>query len=134
MYIFVNFSTLVGRGSSDEDARQKVDQLLSTMCEIDPQDGYEGKLIGMMLVTYHHAMDCFRKAEINASNVNVYLGLQSQGIKLMRLYTQQLEALDRHRNKGKQRITVEHINVGKGGKAIVGNISQGGGVRNGKRK
>jgi hypothetical protein len=129
------FNALVKRGCSDEDARQKVDQLLSTMCELDPQDGHEGKLIGMMLVAYDRAMECFKRAEVNASNANVYLGLQNQGIKLMRIYAQLLEALDKHRNKGRQKMTVEHIHVNKGGQAIVGNLShEGGGVSNGKRE
>ena len=38
--------------------------------------------------------------------------------KLMSLYVQQVEALDKRRGKGQQKITVEHVNV----HAIVGNV------------
>jgi len=38
-----------------------------------------------------------------------------------------LESLNRHRGKGQQRVTVEHVHVHEGGQAIVGNI-EGGGV------
>ena len=34
-----------------------------------------------------------------------------------------IEALDKHRGKGKQKITVEYVNVEAGGQAIVGNVA-----------
>jgi hypothetical protein len=39
-----------------------------------------------------------------------------------------LEALNRHRGKGQQRVTVEHVHVHQGAQAIVGNVHQGGGA------
>ncbi len=36
-----------------------------------------------------------------------------------------MEALNRHRGKGQQKMTVEHIHVGEGGQAIVGNVQGG---------
>jgi hypothetical protein len=33
-----------------------------------------------------------------------------------------MEALDKHRGKGQQKITVEHVTVEAGGQAIVGNV------------
>lgn len=44
----------------------------------------------------------------------------------MRVYNQQLEVLDKHRNKGKQKMTIEHVHVHKGGQTIVGNVNQDG--------
>jgi hypothetical protein len=41
-----------------------------------------------------------------------------------------VEALDRHRGKGQQRITVEHVHVNDGGQAIVGAVSGGGELPN----
>ena len=34
----------------------------------------------------------------------------------------QLEALQRYRGKGQQKVTVEHVNVNAGGQAIVGTV------------
>jgi hypothetical protein len=51
----------------------------------------------------------------------------NQANKLSRTYATLLEALNRHRGKGTQRMTVEHVHVHGGGQAIVGNV-QGGGV------
>ncbi len=36
----------------------------------------------------------------------------------------QLEALKRYRTGGEQKVTVQHVTVGEGGQAIVGNINQ----------
>ena len=51
------------------------------------------------------------------------------GNKLSRTYATLLEALNRHRGKGLQKIVVERVAVQAGGQAIVGAVSsQGGGV------
>jgi uncharacterized protein YcbX len=42
--------------------------------------------------------------------------------KLARTFASQVEALNRHRGKGQQKVTVEHVHVHEGGQAIVGNV------------
>ena len=44
----------------------------------------------------------------------------------MALYARQLETLNKHRGKGQQKVTVEHVHVAEGGQAIVGNVEAGG--------
>ena len=44
--------------------------------------------------------------------------------KLMRTFVMQMEALKRYRTGGEQRVTVQHVSVGEGGQAIVGNVTQ----------
>ena len=56
----------------------------------------------------------------------------SQANKLSRTYTTLLEALNRHRGKGQQKVTVEHVHVHEGGQAIVGNVEGGGMQRKSK--
>ena len=51
----------------------------------------------------------------------------NQANKLSRTYAALTDALDRHRGKGQQRITVEHVNVHAGGQAIVGAVTPGDG-------
>jgi hypothetical protein len=41
---------------------------------------------------------------------------------LSRTHATLLEALNRHRGNGAQRVTVEHVHVHEGGQAIVGNV------------
>ena len=48
--------------------------------------------------------------------------------KLARTFATQMEALNRYRGKGQQKMTVEHVHVHDGGQAIVGQVAQGGGA------
>lgn len=73
----------------------------------------------------NHIMKLAEKA-CTAKNLNLsdnYLQLTN---KLMRTFILQLDALKKYRTGGKQRIIVEHVDVNSGGKAIVGNVHQGG--------
>jgi len=45
--------------------------------------------------------------------------------KLMGVFNKHVEALNKHRGKGQQNITVKHVNVEAGGQAIVGNVETG---------
>jgi hypothetical protein len=42
--------------------------------------------------------------------------------KLLATYPRQLEALDKHRGKGQQNVTVGHLHVQQGGQSLVGNV------------
>src|SRR5262245_60160025 len=51
----------------------------------------------------------------------------SQANKLSRSCAVLIEALNRHRGKGQQKVTVEHVTVNAGGQAIVGAVATPGG-------
>ena len=51
----------------------------------------------------------------------------AQANKLSRTYATLLEALNRHRGKGQQKVTVEHVHVHSGGQAVVGVVAPAGG-------
>ena len=42
----------------------------------------------------------------------------------VRVLPTQIETLNRHRGKGQQKVTVEHVHVHQGGQAIVGNVER----------
>ena len=46
--------------------------------------------------------------------------------KLTRTFADQVEALKNYRSKGEQKMTVQHVHVGEGGQAIVGNVNASG--------
>src|SRR6185369_16680650 len=50
----------------------------------------------------------------------------SQANKLSRTHAALLDALNRHRGKGQQKVTVEHVHVHQGGQAIVGHVEHKG--------
>jgi len=123
----------VGGGCKELDAEEAAyNNYLAMMAELKPQDAFEGMLVTQMGVAFMQAMDCMKIAALNKEYPKVFDRYQNQSIKLMRLYNQQLETLDKHRRKGNQKMTVEHVHVHEGGQAIVGEVHQGGGATNEK--
>ncbi len=122
-----SLDTLLTVGDDLIERKKKIARFLAAMAGLKPMDGFEGLLISQMISTHKSAMDCFRMAQKNKDFADIFFKLQNQGIKFMRLYSQQLETLDKHRNKGRQTMTVEHVHIHDGGQAIVGNVTQGGG-------
>ncbi|MEN8250140.1 MAG: hypothetical protein ABFS32_14505 [Bacteroidota bacterium] len=111
---------------SMKELEKESDQILEIMEELQPRDGFEGLLVSQMVLTHKQATYCIAMANLNKlTHIERY---NNQAIKLMRLYSQQLETLDRYRRKGNQKMTVEHVHVHKGGQAIVGEVYQGGGA------
>ena len=76
-------------------------------------------------------MECYRRAMIGEQTFEGRRESLSQANKLSRTYTTLLESLNRHRGKGQQRVTVEHVHVHSGGQAIVGAVEGGGGAATG---
>ena len=98
-----------------------------TLKGIAPRSELEGMLAAQMIGAYNASMECLKRA----MNPNKTFEGRDQNLKhaakLMSIYERQLAALDKHRGKGQQRITVEHVTVEAGGQAIVGNVRQDGG-------
>lgn len=83
-------------------------------------------LAAQMVGVHLAAMDCMARAlHPSQSFAGRELNLK-HGAKLSRIYAEQVAALDKHRRKGQQTVTVEHVHVHDGGQAIVGNVSNKG--------
>jgi hypothetical protein len=72
-------------------------------------------------------MECYAAAMTSQTHSSPRREHLNQAGKLSRTFAMLLDALNRHRGKGSQRITVEHVHVHTGGQAIVGSVSQSGG-------
>lgn len=110
---------------SEEDQRARIGRALDLYESLAPASGLEGMLATQMVGTHHAALECLRMAAVPEQtfagrNMNL-----KHAAKLMAFYTQQLAALDKHRGKGQQKVTVEHVHVAPGGQAIVGNAETG---------
>jgi hypothetical protein len=78
-------------------------------------------MIGAQLLAAHNAaMECYRRAMIEQQSFEGRRENLNQANKLSRTYSTLLEALNRHRGKGQQKVTVEHVHVHSGGQAVVG--------------
>ncbi|MEQ1904887.1 MAG: hypothetical protein ABL888_11935, partial [Pirellulaceae bacterium] len=105
-------------GERDQLTRAAVAGLLG----IEPKDEMEGMLAAQMIAVHSAAMECYRRGMTTYALVERQESL-NQASKLSRTYALLLEALDHHRGKGQQRVTVEHVHVHQGGQAIVGNVT-----------
>jgi hypothetical protein len=89
---------------------------------IGPGDALEGMLAAQMVTTHSTAMHCLQIASVPRQPESIVESNINRATKLMRVYTAQVEALNRHRSKGRQTMTVKHVHVHDGGQAIVGNV------------
>jgi hypothetical protein len=113
--------------NSDKAARDRqYGATVAALAGIRPRDELEGMLAGQLLAAHNAAMECYRRAMIGEQTFEGRRENLSQANKLSRTYAALLDALNRHRGKGQQKVTVEHVHVHQGGQAIVGAVNQGG--------
>ena len=94
-----------------------------------PGDGAEAMLAAQMVATHFAALECLRRAAIPNQYATARNEELKQASKLMALYTRQLDTLNKHRGKGQQKVTVEHVHVAEGGQAIVGQVNASAGAK-----
>jgi hypothetical protein len=112
--------------NSDADRTHKLQSAsLSFLAGVEPKDELEGMLAAQLLASHNAAMECYRRAMISEQTFEGRKENLNQANKLSRTHTTLLEALNRHRGKGQQKVTVEHVHVHEGGQAIVGNVEGG---------
>ena len=85
-------------------------------------------MTAQMIATHNAAMECYRRAMHREQTSEGQRENLSQANKLSRTYAVLADALSRHRGKGQQKVTVEHVHVHAGGQAVVGNVEAGGRV------
>jgi hypothetical protein len=105
--------------------------MISAVAEIKPRDTIE-RMLSVQMAATHVAMIRSGRWLSSAETVEQVNAHYSGYTKLARAYVAQMEALRKHRNGGKQTVTVQHVNVNEGGQAVVGNVEAGGRVSDGK--
>ena len=106
-----------------EEEVRRIGSALSLLKRIEPQNELEGLLASQMIGVHEAAMECLQQSRLPTQtpagrDVNL-----KHAVKFMGLFTKQLEALDRLRGKGQQKMTVERVNVESGAQAIVGPVN-----------
>jgi ATP-dependent Clp protease adapter protein ClpS len=93
---------------------------MSALVGIAPKDEIEGMIAAQLIAAHNAAMECYRRAMHSEQTFEGRRENLNQANKLSRSYAVLLEALNRHRGKGQQKVTVEHVHVHSGGQAVVG--------------
>jgi hypothetical protein len=113
---------------SDQDTQDSQrSATLAALIGIGPRDELEGMMAAQLLASHNAAMECYRRAMLSEQTLEGRRENLNQANKLSRTYTTLLEALNRHRGKGQQKVTVEHVHVHAGGQAVVGMVETPGG-------
>lgn len=100
---------------------------VAALVGIGPKDELEGMMAAQLIAAHNAAMQCYRRAMIGEQTFEGRRENLAQANKLSRTYATLLEALNRHRGKGQQKVTVEHVHVHSGGQAVVGTVEAPGG-------
>jgi hypothetical protein len=109
--------------SDDNGLRERQrDVIIAGMTEIGPRDTLESMIASQLLACHDAAMNCYQLAlnsELHGHRRQDHL---NQAGKLSRTFAILLDALNRHRGKVQQKITVEHVPAHSDGQAIVGMV------------
>lgn len=122
------------KNSSQEDRDKQSNAILAALAGIGPRDELEGMMAAQLIAAHNAAMECYRRAMIGEQTFEGRRENLAQASKLSRTYAALLEALNRHRGKGQQKVTVEHVHVHAGGQAVVGMVEPPGGRGEAKRE
>ncbi len=100
-------------------------RLIVQLQDINPKGAIEEMLATQMIGTHKLILQTMRVSNgmtsglISPEMMNGFVGSLT---KLSRTFTAQMEALNKHRGKGQQKMTVEHVHVNSGGQAIIGQV------------
>jgi hypothetical protein len=86
-------------------------------------------MAAQLIASHSAAMESNRRAMIGEQTFEGLRENLNRTNKLSRSLAVLLDVLNRHRGKGQQKVTVEHVHVHHGGQAIVGAVHQGVGHR-----
>lgn len=117
--------------SSREQRDKQFVATVAALAGIAPVDELEGMIAAQLIAAHNAAMECHRRAMLSEQTFEGRRENLNQANKLSRTYAALVEALDRHRGKGHQKVTVEHVHVHAGGQAVVGTVSTPGMPRGG---
>jgi D-tyrosyl-tRNA(Tyr) deacylase len=110
---------------SKEQQAERIATAIIMLNGFKPADELEGMLSAQMVATHTAAMECLRRAMIEEQTFAGRDQNLKHASKLLSIYARQLDALNKHRGKGQQKVTVEHVHVEAGGQAVVGHVETG---------
>jgi hypothetical protein len=118
-------NTLWLKHLDDETRHRQMVTAVDGLIGIHPRDELEGMMAAQLIASHSAAMECYRRAMISEQTFEGRRENLNQANKLSRSFSALLDTLNRHRGKGQQKVTVEHVHVHAGGQAV---DTPGGGI------
>jgi hypothetical protein len=97
--------------------------LLGALNGIGPRDTSEGMLATQMVAGHNWAMQLMAQAAMPGQSLEIAELCLNLATKLQKTYAAQVEALDRHRGKGEQKMNVEQLHIHAGVQDVGGPVS-----------
>ena len=113
-------------GASDAEVDQNLEMLLAMLVGVDPEDAVEVNLAVQMVSTHNTMMHLLAQANAPGQSFRYQEFCLRTFEKLSKLFLRQIDALDKHRGKGRHQVSVGSVHVADGGQALVGNVDTGG--------
>jgi len=104
---------------------ERMNSATAIMNGIAPENPLEGLLAAQMTATHNMAMEFCRRAMREGQTVDGIERNTNSAARMMKVFTGQVDALHKLKNKGQQKITVQHVQVNQGGQAIIGDVNRG---------
>ena len=114
------------KNSNAAEQDRQLSATVAALAGIAPRDELEGMMAAQLIAAHNAAMECYRRAMIGEQTFEGRRENLNQANKLSRTWATLLDALNKHRGKGQQKVTVEHVHVHAGGQAVVGTIERPG--------
>jgi len=112
------FGILEGRTDTNANAA------IALIREIAPRNGVEALLAAQVIAVHNAALELLRRVVLPDQPGQFIDSLPNRATRLLRLYVDQVEALDRLRGGGaRQTVRVERVTVEAGGQAVVGAVT-----------
>lgn len=105
---------------------EKAAIVLASLEDQQPKDAHEARLCAQAVALYSQGLKYMQYSDQQTmfSQCEFYI---KNAVKLLRLHNETVEAINRYRRGGEQRVIVQHVNVNDGGQAvIVGSKGEGG--------
>ena len=90
---------------SDSAQWDRLSATVAALVGISPKDELEGMMAAQLLAAHNAAMECYRRAMLGEQTFEGRRDNLNQATKLSRTWATLLDALNRHRGKGQQRVT-----------------------------
>jgi hypothetical protein len=113
-------------GLSAEQLDRQLVEATAVLGELKPATATEALLAAQMVGAQRAAMAFLCRALAAGQQVEVVDRNVNRAVRLMRLFTEQVDTMSRLKGtSGQQRVVVEHVTVAAGGQAIVGTVVPG---------
>jgi hypothetical protein len=117
-------ATLHHWGLKDGTPGQRLELAASALAEMEPSNAMEAMLANQMIAVNDAALLFVNQTTLTESTLQQRDANTERACKFLTIFVQQVDAMQRLKGKaGRQRVTVEHVNVHAGGQAIVGAVA-----------